>query len=122
MGRQRKLSAFPVQRIEKVSNFLDNSPRKYAEIEIFKMARVLLCRQGMKASPKNRRRASEEVAVAGRRLDELGDKYGSIFKMRFADGYSESEIAQKLHLNVATVKTRAYRARAALRNELAAAS
>jgi DNA-directed RNA polymerase specialized sigma24 family protein len=38
--------------------------------------------------------------------------------MRFADGYSEAEIANELDLNVATVKTRAYRARAALRAEL----
>ena len=38
--------------------------------------------------------------------------------MRFLEGYSESEIARKLSLNVATVKTRAYRARAHLRREL----
>ena len=56
--------------------------------------------------------------IAGERLAELGDKYGQIFSMRFVEGYSESEIARKLSLNVATVKTRAYRARAHLRREL----
>ena len=56
--------------------------------------------------------------VAKDRLDEMGDKYGSVFMMRFLDGYSESEIAKKLKLNVGTVKTRAYRARTAVRSEL----
>jgi RNA polymerase sigma-70 factor (ECF subfamily) len=69
-------------------------------------------------SPEDEAAAHEALALAERRLDTLGDKYGSIFRMRFADGFSESEIANELHLNVATVKTRAYRARAALREEL----
>jgi RNA polymerase sigma-70 factor (ECF subfamily) len=73
-------------------------------------------------SPEDEVAAHEALTVAGKRLDALGDKYGSIFKMRFADGYSESEIADELELNVATVKTRAYRARAALRAELEAAT
>jgi RNA polymerase sigma-70 factor (ECF subfamily) len=73
-------------------------------------------------SPEDQVAAHEAVTLAGHRLDALGDKYGPIFKMRFADGYSESEIADQLHLNVATVKTRAYRARAALRDELAQAA
>jgi RNA polymerase sigma-70 factor (ECF subfamily) len=72
-------------------------------------------------SPEDEVAAHEALTLAGRRLDALGDKYGPIFKMRFADGYSESEIAEELELNVATVKTRAYRARAALRQEIAAA-
>jgi RNA polymerase sigma-70 factor (ECF subfamily) len=72
-------------------------------------------------SPEDEAAAHEALALAGKRLTSLGDKYGSIFKMRFADGYSESEIAQELDLNVATVKTRAYRARAALREEITAA-
>src|SRR5215470_6265809 len=70
-------------------------------------------------SPEDEAAAHEALALAGRRLSSLGDKYGSIFRMRFADGYSESEIAEELEHNVATVKTRAYRARAALRDELA---
>jgi RNA polymerase sigma-70 factor, ECF subfamily len=72
-------------------------------------------------SPEDQAAAHEALAIAGRRLTDLGDKYGPIFRMRFADGYSESEIAEELDLNVATVKTRAYRARAALREEIAAA-
>ncbi len=72
-------------------------------------------------SPEDEAAAHEALSIAGQRLRSLGDKYGSIFRMRFADGYSESEIANELDLNVATVKTRAYRARAALREELSAA-
>jgi RNA polymerase sigma-70 factor (ECF subfamily) len=71
-------------------------------------------------SPEDEVATHEALMLAGRRLSALGDKYGPIFKMRFADGYSESEIADELELNVATVKTRAYRARAALRDEIAA--
>jgi RNA polymerase sigma-70 factor (ECF subfamily) len=72
-------------------------------------------------SPEDEVASHEALALAQKRLGALGDKYESIFRMRFADGYSESEIASELDLNVATVKTRAYRARAALREELAAA-
>jgi RNA polymerase sigma-70 factor (ECF subfamily) len=72
----------------------------------------------LEASPEERWASAEAVALAGERLARLGDKYGQIFSMRFVEGYSESEIAKKLQLNVATVKTRAYRARAHLRREL----
>jgi len=70
------------------------------------------------SSPEAMYLAHEAVAVAQARLDEMGDKYGNVFMMRFRDGYSESEIARKLKLNVGTVKTRAYRARTAVRDEL----
>ena len=70
------------------------------------------------ATPEDRWASSEAVQLAGERLAQLGDKYGQIFSMRFVEGYSESEIARKLSLNVATVKTRAYRARAHLRRQL----
>jgi RNA polymerase sigma-70 factor (ECF subfamily) len=70
------------------------------------------------STPEDSWASSEAVALAGERLAEMGDKYGQIFNMRFVEGYSESEIARKLSLNVATVKTRAYRARAHLRREL----
>ena len=65
--------------------------------------------------PRTTGRRRRRWQIAGERLAELGDKYGKIFSMRFVEGYSESEIARKLSLNVATVKTRAYRARAHLR-------
>jgi DNA-directed RNA polymerase specialized sigma24 family protein len=41
--------------------------------------------------------------------------------MRFLSGFSESEIARRLDLNVSTVKTRAYRARAHLKRKLKSA-
>ncbi|MDB4970898.1 MAG: polymerase, sigma-24 subunit, subfamily [Myxococcales bacterium] len=70
------------------------------------------------STPEDKWASSEAVALAGERLSEMGEKYGEIFSLRFVEGYSESEIARKLSLNVATVKTRAYRARAHLRREL----
>ncbi len=70
------------------------------------------------ASPEEQWASSEAVQLANERLAEMGDKYGQIFAMRFLEGYSESEIARKLALNVSTVKTRAYRARTFLRKEL----
>jgi RNA polymerase sigma-70 factor (ECF subfamily) len=70
------------------------------------------------STPEDKWASTEAVQLAGERLAEMGDKYGQIFNMRFVEGYSESEIARKLSLNVATVKTRAYRARAHLRREL----
>jgi RNA polymerase sigma-70 factor (ECF subfamily) len=74
--------------------------------------------RGEESSPEERSASSEAIELAGERLAEMGEKYGEIFAMRFVEGYSESEIARKLSLNVATVKTRAYRARAHLRREL----
>jgi RNA polymerase sigma-70 factor, ECF subfamily len=71
-----------------------------------------------RSTPEDAWAASEAVQLAGDRLAEMGDKYGQIFSMRFLEGYSETEIARKLDLNVATVKTRAYRARTALKREL----
>jgi RNA polymerase sigma-70 factor (ECF subfamily) len=70
------------------------------------------------STPEDKWASTEAVQLAGERLAEMGEKYGQIFSMRFVEGYSESEIARKLQLNVATVKTRAYRARAHLRREL----
>lgn len=70
------------------------------------------------ASPEEEWAATEAVQLAGQRLQEMGDKYGEIFTLRFLEGYSESEIARKLKLNVSTVKTRAYRARNHLKREL----
>ena len=72
------------------------------------------------SSPEEQLSAHEEVSRVRERLARMGDKYGDVFLLRFRDGYSESEIARKLALNVATVKTRAYRARAAVREDLLA--
>jgi RNA polymerase sigma-70 factor (ECF subfamily) len=70
------------------------------------------------ASPEDAVIAREAVDLARERLERMGDKYEPVFMMRFRDGYSETEIARKLKLNVGTVKTRAYRARTAVRAEL----
>jgi RNA polymerase sigma-70 factor (ECF subfamily) len=73
------------------------------------------------STPEEQWASAEAVQLAGARLAEMGDKYGDIFAMRFVEGYSESEIARKLRLNVSTVKTRAYRARTFVKEELARA-
>ena len=62
----------------------------------------------------------ELVARAARRVDRLGPKYGPVFYMRYRDGYSETEIAKNLGLSLATVKTRAHRAKVAAREAIAA--
>jgi RNA polymerase sigma-70 factor, ECF subfamily len=67
--------------------------------------------------------ASPEEAAARRELVDrlaasvarLGDKYRPIFWMRYLEGYTETEIAARLGLPLATVKTRAHRARKAAR-------
>ena len=69
-------------------------------------------------SPEEMSSSSEVIANYERNLASMGDKYGNIFRMRFLEGYSESEIAHRLGLNVSTVKTRAYRARTFLKRQL----
>lgn len=44
----------------------------------------------------------------------LGERYPEVFWMRYAQGYTETEIARNLGLSLATVKTRAHRARRAV--------
>ncbi|MFH0903466.1 MAG: sigma-70 family RNA polymerase sigma factor [Pseudomonadota bacterium] len=73
-------------------------------------------------SPEEALAIREAVACAWSRLVRMGEKYGDVFLLRFRDGFSELEIAEKLNLNVTTVKTRAYRARAALRAEIEGAT
>ncbi len=70
------------------------------------------------SSPEDTLIAKQEIGRARARLDEMGPKYGQVFMMRFAEGYTETEVAKKLKLNVGTVKTRAYRSRAAVRARL----
>lgn len=73
------------------------------------------------ADPEEIESTREQLELAACRLRELGDKYDRIFRLRFCEGYTESEIARRLKMNVATVKTRAYRARMAVRETLQAA-
>ncbi len=70
-------------------------------------------------SPESRCATREAMEIVRNKLEELGDKYEDIFWLRFYQGYTETEIARRLRLNVATVKTRAYRARLAVRKRLA---
>ena len=73
------------------------------------------------ATPEESVASAQAVRLATQHLDEMGDKYGTIFAKRFFDGYTETEIASDLDLNVATVKTRAFRARSHVRGKLAVA-
>jgi RNA polymerase sigma-70 factor, ECF subfamily len=75
-----------------------------------------------RSSPEDAVIAKQEVARAQDRLDEMGEKYGKVFAMRFLEGYTETEVARKLKMNVGTVKTRAYRSRAAVRARLEGAT
>ncbi len=74
-----------------------------------------------RSSPEDVSGAQEAVRLCEAHLAEMGDKYGEVFALRFVGGYSESEIADRLSLHVATVKTRAHRARVAVRSRLRAA-
>ena len=64
--------------------------------------------------------AHEQVARARTAVDRMGPRYRDVFRLRFVDGYSETEIARALDLSLATVKTRAHRARLAAKAALAA--
>lgn len=74
------------------------------------------------STPDDQAANREAVALVARRLDELGDKYREIFWMRYLEGYTETEIASRLDLTLATVKTRAHRARVAVKDSLRAAA
>jgi RNA polymerase sigma-70 factor (ECF subfamily) len=73
-------------------------------------------------SPEEVSSSAQAMDMAERSLSDMGEKYGNIFRMRFLEGYSESEIAGRLGLNVSTVKTRAYRVRSYLKRHLALAA
>jgi RNA polymerase sigma-70 factor (ECF subfamily) len=66
------------------------------------------------SGPADRLGACEELSRIDARLREMGPRYREVFWLRFADGYSEAEIAEKMGLHLSTVKTRTHRARRAL--------
>lgn len=66
--------------------------------------------------------AREQCARVDAAVGRMGDRYGAVFRLRFVEGYTETEIAAQLGLSVATVKTRAHRARVAARDALALAA
>ena len=71
-------------------------------------------------SPERIAAAHEEVERVRRAVAALGEKYEPVFWMRYAGGFSETEIAAKLGATLPTVKTRAHRALVAARTKLAA--
>lgn len=73
-------------------------------------------------APDRRLEDKQTVQLIERRLAELGDKYQDIFWMRYLEGYTETEIADRLQLTLSTVKTRAHRARVAIRETLIASA
>jgi RNA polymerase sigma-70 factor, ECF subfamily len=72
------------------------------------------------ASPEEVAADDELLAKVADRVHRLGDKYAPIFWMRYLEGYTETEIAERLGLSLATVKTRAHRAKLAARAHLEA--
>lgn len=59
--------------------------------------------------------AREQCKRAARGVARLGQRYGEVFEMRYALGYTEGEIARRTGLSLAAVKTRAHRAKIAAR-------
>jgi len=70
------------------------------------------------ASPEDTAAGDELMARLRAGIHRLGDKYEDIFWMRYLEGYTETEIAERLGLSLATVKTRAHRAKQAARAHL----
>jgi RNA polymerase sigma-70 factor (ECF subfamily) len=72
------------------------------------------------ASPEDTAAGDELITRIAAGVHRLGDKYEDIFWMRYLEGYTETEIAERLGLSLATVKTRAHRAKQAARAHLEA--
>lgn len=82
-------------------------------------AGILDSRPDPRATPDRRAVSSDLLERVRHGVAQLGAKYVPIFWMRYLEGYTESEIAEKLGLTLATVKTRAHRAKLAARASLA---
>ena len=61
----------------------------------------------------------EASAVISAAVDQLDDKYLSVFMLRDVEGFSTAETAGILELGISAVKSRLHRARLYLRKELA---
>jgi RNA polymerase sigma-70 factor (ECF subfamily) len=61
----------------------------------------------------------EEEALLERCLDELSAQDRALVELRYREGLSDTEVAEVTGMAVGTVKTRLFRARAALREQLA---
>lgn len=67
------------------------------------------------ANPERDVASAECAAVALAAVDRLGDKYGRVFRLRYGEGCSETEVARLIGAPLPTVKTRAHRALVAAR-------
>lgn len=56
----------------------------------------------------------EELEHTRQVVEKLGERYPEVFWRRYGQGYTETEIASDLGLSLATVKTRAHRAKLAV--------
>ncbi|HPH67670.1 MAG TPA: RNA polymerase sigma factor [Kofleriaceae bacterium] len=65
------------------------------------------------ATPALAAECDELLAHAMAATSRMGAKYREVFELRYVAGFTETEIAATLHLPLATVKTRAFRARRA---------
>ncbi len=62
--------------------------------------------------------AREELARTANAAASLRPKYRKVFELRFGEGKSDAEVAERLGLTVTSAKTRAFRARAKVRERL----
>lgn len=72
------------------------------------------------ASPEDRAASRQELDAVVRAVARLAPKYRDVFLLRFRDGKTDAEVAETLGLSVTAAKTRAYRAKAKIRERLAA--
>ena len=72
-------------------------------------------------SPEDQTAGREALSRAYERLHVLGEEYFAVFRLRFADGCSEAEVARRLGVRESTVKNRTHRGRERLREHLLAA-
>jgi RNA polymerase sigma-70 factor (ECF subfamily) len=75
-----------------------------------------------KSVPEARVAAAEDLRRVAQSVNNMGKKYDLLFWLRYAQGYSESEVARLLGLPLTTVKTRAFRARRHVLDECARAA
>ncbi|MEZ4402963.1 MAG: sigma-70 family RNA polymerase sigma factor [Kofleriaceae bacterium] len=71
------------------------------------------------ASPERAAAANQTWGRACAGVDRLGPRYREVFALRYGLGLSEREVARRTGLSMATVKTRAHRAKLAARRACA---
>ncbi|RJQ43220.1 MAG: sigma-70 family RNA polymerase sigma factor [Gaiellales bacterium] len=69
-------------------------------------------------SPAKRLLSEEAKAMMGEAINELPEKYRTVFVLRDVEGLPASDVAEILDLSVPAVKSRLHRARMFLRNHL----